>query len=110
MEEPAREHVLVMLPNQRLMVHHGQKFRTFEPVHKAAGHSCANEATCRLQENPLRFIINIYIRFPLSFYMTQQLAQNIEGDFKMWKELLLGENVVREDFCCFLLVMHYASS
>ena len=42
--------------------------------------------------------------------MTQQLAQNIEGDFKMWKELLLGENVVREDFCCFLLVMHYASS
>ena len=55
----------------------------------------ANEATCRLQENPLRLITNNYIRFPLSFYITQQLPRNIEGDLMMWKELLLGENVVR---------------
>ena len=55
----------------------------------------ANEARCRLQENPLRLIINNYIRFPLSFYATQQLARNIEADFMMGKELLLGENVVR---------------
>ena len=55
----------------------------------------ANEATCRLHENPLRLIINNYIRFPLSFYMTQQLAGNIEGDFIMRKELLLGESLVR---------------
>ena len=55
----------------------------------------ANEATCRLEEKPLRFIINNYIRFPLSFYVTQQLARNIEGDFMMRKELLLDENMVR---------------
>lgn len=55
----------------------------------------ANKATWRLQENPLRWIINNYIRFPLSFYMTQQLAQKIEVDFMMWKELLAGENVAR---------------
>lgn len=30
----------------------------------------ANDAACRLHENPLRLIINNYIRFPLSFYMT----------------------------------------
>ena len=28
-------------------------------------------------------------------FMTQQLARYIEGDFMMWKELLLGENVAR---------------
>ena len=44
---------------------------------------------------PLRWIINNYIRFPLSFYMTQQLARKIEADFMMWKELLAGENVAR---------------
>ena len=55
----------------------------------------ANEATCHLQEKPLQLIINNYIRFSLSFYMTQQLARNIEGDFMMRKELLLGEDVVR---------------
>ena len=43
----------------------------------------ANEATCRLQENPLRLIMANYICFPLSFYMAQQLARNREGYFMM---------------------------
>ena len=42
--------------------------------------------------------------------MTQQLTRNIEGDFMMWKELLLSENVVREVLFCFLFVMCYPSS
>ena len=42
----------------------------------------ANEATCRLQENPLRLIMTNYICFPLSFYMAQQLARNIFYDVK----------------------------
>ena len=55
----------------------------------------ANAATCRLQENPVRLIINNYICFSLSFFMTQQIARNIKADFMIWKELLLGENVAR---------------
>ena len=51
-----------------------------------------------------------YICFPLSFYMAQQLARNIEGYFIGWKELLFGESVVREVLCCFLFVMYYSSS
>ena len=47
--------------------------------------------------------MNNYIAFPLTFYMTQQLAQNIKGDFMMKTQLLLGQNVVREVLCCFLL-------
>ena len=39
------------------------KQRATQPIY-------ANEATCRFQENPLRLIINNYIRSPLSFYMT----------------------------------------
>ena len=55
----------------------------------------ANKATCPLQEKPLRLIINNYIRFPLSFYMTQQLARNIEGYFIIRKELLKCRSVIK---------------
>ena len=54
----------------------------------------ANKATCRLQENPLRLIIDNYIRFPLSFYMTQPLTRNIEGDFMMWRVFRRNNNVI----------------
>ena len=63
-----------------------KKFRTIEPAHKqqASQQTYGSTATCLPLENPLRLIMNNYIRFPLSFYMTQKLARNVEGDFIMW--------------------------
>ena len=61
-----------------------QKSRTIEPAHRqrATQQTYGSTATCLPLENPLRLIMNNYSRFPLSFYMTQQLARNV-GDFIM---------------------------
>jgi len=64
-------------------------------MHRAAGHSTniiiLMKQPAVFKKIPYGWFINNYIRFPLLLYMTQQLARNIERDFKMWEELLFGE-------------------